>query len=170
MDLGDPGLELGSFYIFDYLAIPESSSKGNELPLLDGLRELREILPSIYVMLFGAILVDAMSFFQFFISDGEDNGLTLTLTAVPMVLCQPRKEVEKDYSELCALLNVRAYDHASQIPEMGLSLTDLVKLMFATMHGLIALKASGRMHAEKGLTGVESSLQLLVDLLSPRSK
>ena len=48
--------------------------------------------------------------------------------------------------------------------------TALAGLMFATMHGLIALKASGRMHAEKGLTGVESSLQLLVDLISPRSK
>ena len=46
----------------------------------------------------------------------------------------------------------------------------LAGLMFATMHGLIALKASGRMHAEKGLTGVGSSLQLLVDLMSPRRK
>ena len=37
------------------------------------------------------------------------------------------KEVEKDYSELCALLNVRAYDHVSKIREtMGLSLKDLV--------------------------------------------
>ncbi len=37
------------------------------------------------------------------------------------------KEVEKDYSELCALLNVRSYDHVSKIREtMGLSLTDLV--------------------------------------------
>lgn len=37
------------------------------------------------------------------------------------------KEVEKDYTELCALLNVRAYDHVSKIREtMGLSLTDLV--------------------------------------------
>ncbi len=47
--------------------------------------------------------------------------------------------------------------------------TALAGLMFATMHGLIALKASGRMHAEKGLTGVKSSLQLLVDLVSSRS-
>ena len=39
------------------------------------------------------------------------------------------KEVEKDYSELCALLNVRAYDHVSKIREtMGLSLTDLVNI------------------------------------------
>ena len=37
------------------------------------------------------------------------------------------KEVEKDYSELCTLLNVRAYEHVSKIREtMGLSLTDLV--------------------------------------------
>lgn len=39
------------------------------------------------------------------------------------------KEVEKDYSELCALLNVRAYDHVSKIREtMGLSLADLVDI------------------------------------------
>ena len=39
------------------------------------------------------------------------------------------KEVEKDYTELCALLNVRAYDHVSKIREtMGLSLTDLVDI------------------------------------------
>jgi hypothetical protein len=39
------------------------------------------------------------------------------------------KEVEKDYAELCALLNVRTYDHVSKIREtMGLSLTDLVNI------------------------------------------
>ena len=39
------------------------------------------------------------------------------------------KEVEKDYSELCALLNVRAYEHISKIREtMGLSLGDLVDI------------------------------------------
>jgi len=39
------------------------------------------------------------------------------------------KEVEKDYAELCALLNVRSYDHVSKIREtMGLSLTDLVNI------------------------------------------
>lgn len=39
------------------------------------------------------------------------------------------KEVEKDYTELCALLNVRTYEHISKIREtMGLSLADLVKI------------------------------------------
>ena len=39
------------------------------------------------------------------------------------------KEVEKDYNELCALLNVRTYEHLSKIREtMGLSLTDLVNI------------------------------------------
>ncbi len=37
------------------------------------------------------------------------------------------KEVEKDYTELCALLNVRSYEHVSKIREtMGLSLNELV--------------------------------------------
>jgi hypothetical protein len=39
------------------------------------------------------------------------------------------KDVEKDYGELCALLNVRCYQHASKIREtMGLSLNDLVNI------------------------------------------
>ena len=48
--------------------------------------------------------------------------------------------------------------------------TTLAGLLFATMHGLIALEASGRMHPEKGLTGVGSGLELLVHLLSPQRK
>ena len=39
------------------------------------------------------------------------------------------KDVEKDYGELCALLNVRCYQHASKIREtMGMSLDDLVHI------------------------------------------
>ena len=48
--------------------------------------------------------------------------------------------------------------------------TSLAGLLFAAMHGLIALEASGRMHAEKGLTGVGRSLELLVQLLSPHQR
>ena len=44
----------------------------------------------------------------------------------------------------------------------------LAGLLFAAMHGLIALEASGRMHPEKGLTGVQSGLETLVHLLSPQ--
>ncbi len=48
--------------------------------------------------------------------------------------------------------------------------TTLAGLLFATMHGLIALQESGRMHPEKGLSGVQSGLKTLVDLLaSPRT-
>ena len=44
----------------------------------------------------------------------------------------------------------------------------LAGLLFATMHGLIALEASGRMHPEKGLSGVQSGLETMVKLLSPQ--
>ena len=46
--------------------------------------------------------------------------------------------------------------------------TILAGLLFASMHGLIALQESGRMHPEKGLSGVQSSLKTLVRLLSPQ--
>ena len=48
--------------------------------------------------------------------------------------------------------------------------TTLAGLLFATMHGLIALEASGRMHPEKGLSGVETGLATLVQLLGPQRK
>jgi AcrR family transcriptional regulator len=43
--------------------------------------------------------------------------------------------------------------------------TTIASLLFATMHGLIAIEANGGLHSEKGLTGVESSLNLLIGLL-----
>ena len=46
--------------------------------------------------------------------------------------------------------------------------TTLAGLLFATMHGLIALEANGRMHPEKGLHGVENSLETLIKLLAPQ--
>ncbi len=46
--------------------------------------------------------------------------------------------------------------------------TTLAGLLFATMHGLIALRESGRMHPEKGLSGVQSGLKTLLLLLSPQ--
>jgi AcrR family transcriptional regulator len=54
---------------------------------------------------------------------------------------------------------------ARELPDI--SNTTLAGLLFAAMHGLIALEASGRMHPQKGLTGVIPSLSLLVRLLSP---
>ena len=39
------------------------------------------------------------------------------------------KEVEKDYTELCALLNIRTYEHISKIREtMGLALMELMTI------------------------------------------
>jgi AcrR family transcriptional regulator len=46
--------------------------------------------------------------------------------------------------------------------------TTIAGLLFATMHGLIALQESGRMHPEKGLSSVESGLKMLIHLLSPQ--
>ena len=63
------------------------------------------------------------------------------------------------------LLMVQACQAAKALPEVAN--TTLAGLLFATMHGLIALEASGRMHPEKGLSGVQSSLRTLIDLLAP---
>ena len=54
VDLGDPVLEGGPFDVILYLAIPENAFQGDELPLLEGLGELREIPPGKDTMPFGA--------------------------------------------------------------------------------------------------------------------
>lgn len=42
----------------------------------------------------------------------------------------------------------------------------LTGLLFAAVHGLIDLRAGGRMRSEKGLTSVTETVNLLIDLLS----
>ena len=52
------------------------------------------------------------------------------------------KEVEKDYGELCALLNVRCYQHVSKIREtMGLSLDDLVRIGYLKKWDICAMSS-----------------------------
>jgi len=46
----------------------------------------------------------------------------------------------------------------------------LTSLIFATARGLLAMEANGQLHPEKGLSSVEASMALLIDLLSPSSK
>jgi hypothetical protein len=59
VDLSDPVLERGApNFIFD-LAIPQSTFKGDELPLLEGLGELGEMAPGKDAMPFGAGFVFA---------------------------------------------------------------------------------------------------------------
>ena len=43
----------------------------------------------------------------------------------------------------------------------------LTGLLYASVHGLIDIEAGGRMRREKGLTSVQESVDLLIDLLSP---
>lgn len=44
----------------------------------------------------------------------------------------------------------------------------VASLLFATMHGLMAIQSIGGMHPEKGLNGKESSLRILLELISPK--
>ena len=66
--------------IFD-LAIPQSSFEGDELPLLEGLGELREIPPGIDAVPFGAGLVVAFVVLPAFLGcDVEDDVLAVVLS------------------------------------------------------------------------------------------
>ncbi|MEJ8571668.1 TetR/AcrR family transcriptional regulator [Microbaculum marinum] len=46
----------------------------------------------------------------------------------------------------------------------------LASLIFASAHGLLAMEGNGQMHPEKGLSDVATSMELLLDLLSPNGK
>ena len=85
----------------------------------------------------------------------------------PAIAAQ-KGELEKTaftaFAEFIAI--VQECQEAQSLPDVPEA--TLAGLLFATMHGLIALEASGRMHPEKGLTGVQSGLETLVHLLSPR--
>jgi hypothetical protein len=54
VDFGDPVFELGALDVFLNLAIPQSTFKGDELPLLEGFGELGEIAPGKDAVPFGA--------------------------------------------------------------------------------------------------------------------
>jgi len=54
---------------------------------------------------------------------------------------------------------------ARQLPDIPTN--QLAGLLFATLHGLIAFEANGRMHTKKGLAGVLPSIELFIALLVP---
>jgi hypothetical protein len=80
VDLCDPVLERCPFDFIVDLAIPEDAFKGDELPLLEGLGELREIPPGIDAMPFCAVLVVAFVVLPALLGcDVEDNVLAVVL-------------------------------------------------------------------------------------------
>ncbi|AFL89345.1 Replication initiator protein A [Terriglobus roseus DSM 18391] len=71
------------------------------------------------------------------------------------------KEVEKDYGELCALLNVRCYQHVSKIREtMGLSLDDLVGIGYLQKWDIRS------MSSKKGFKLVLSPGRAILDVIA----
>jgi hypothetical protein len=81
MDLGDPVLEGCPFDFILDLAITQDAFKGDELPLLENLGELREIPPGINAMPFGARFVVAFVVLPVFLGgDIEEDVLTVVLS------------------------------------------------------------------------------------------
>ena len=60
MDFGYAVFERGALGLILDLAIPENAFQGDELPLLEGLGELREIPPGVDAVPLGAVLVVAL--------------------------------------------------------------------------------------------------------------
>lgn len=68
------------------------------------------------------------------------------------------------FAEFAAI--VQECQSARELPDV--SNTSLSGLLYAAMHGLIDLEASGRMRLKKGLSSVGQSIDLLIRLLSQK--
>ena len=81
VDLSDPVLERSALNLIFDLAIPQGAFKGDELPLLESLGELREIPPGIDAVPFGAGFVVAFVVLPAFLGcDVEDDVLAVVLS------------------------------------------------------------------------------------------
>jgi hypothetical protein len=81
VDLRDPVLERGALNLIFDLAIPQCAFKGDELPLLESLGELREIPPGKDAVPFGAGFVVAFVVLPAFLGcDVEDDVLAVVLS------------------------------------------------------------------------------------------
>ena len=81
VDFGDPVLERGALDLILDLAIPQGAFKGDELPLLESLGELREIPPGIDAVPFGAGFVVAFVVLPALLGcDAEDYVLFVFLS------------------------------------------------------------------------------------------
>src|SRR3984957_457101 len=81
MDFGYAVFERSALNIIFDLAIPQGAFKGDELPLLEGFGELREIPPGIDAMPFGAGFVVAFVVLPAFLGcDVEDDVLSVVLS------------------------------------------------------------------------------------------
>jgi len=84
-------LERGALNLIFDLAIPQGAFKGDELPLLEGLGELREIPPGIDAVPFGAGFVFAFVVLPAFLGcDVEDDVLLVVLSGLASAFC-PRR-------------------------------------------------------------------------------
>ena len=70
------------------------------------------------------------------------------------------------FSAFAAL--VRGAQDVGQLPTMPTA--TLTGLVYAAVHGLLDLKAGGRMRAEKGFSDVMGGTKLMLDLINPAAK
>jgi hypothetical protein len=82
VDFRDPVLEGGALNVILDLAIPQGSFKGDELPFLESLGELREIPPGIDAVPFGAGFVFAFVGFPAFLGCNVKDDVLRTKGSV----------------------------------------------------------------------------------------
>ncbi len=90
-------------------------------------------------------------------------GLLFRNTAIATATGRVKEAAMGLFAEFAAL--VQACQQAGKLPNAPSA--TLASLIFATVHGLISMEAtSGKLHPEKGLSDVESSVDLLLSLLA----
>jgi hypothetical protein len=116
VDFRDPVLERGALNLILYLAIPQGAFKGDELPLLESLGELREIPPGIDAMPFGAGFVVAFVVFPAFLGcDVEGDVLFVVLSGFGFCVLPEAADEDDfvDYVELGWFCPARFRDAAT---------------------------------------------------------
>ena len=107
--------------------------------------------------------------FETFIDYGHKHPSRYRLLLSSPEIAAHGRDLEKaairPFVEMAAI--VQECQSSQDFPEA--SNVALTGLLYASVHGLIDIEAGGRMRREKGLTSVQESVNLLIDLLSKAS-
>lgn len=92
-------------------------------------------------------------------------GLLFRNTSIATATGRVKEAAQGLFFEFAAL--VSECQQAGKLPAAPSA--TMASLLFATLHGLLSMEAtSGQLHPEKGLSDVDSSIELLLSLLTPR--
>jgi hypothetical protein len=145
VNLSDLVFERSALDLILDLSITQDAFKRDELPLLEGLGELRGIPPGIDAVPFGAILVVALVVLPAFLGgDVEDDVLTVVLSGLASAFCPRRPMRMRVFPR--ALVNIDPYtfdDVAENFADDEKNQQTSEEILLSTIDGLPDDKLTG---------------------------